>query len=83
MSEWFERLEYGRTEGNQRLNERLEELYSQTHIVHFTAVGKPWMYDVQQVAETKPNAHPLPLEQWARWRMLAMQECPEVMIDHV
>ncbi|GAO19015.1 hypothetical protein UVI_02036340 [Ustilaginoidea virens] len=61
----------------------LQDLYNQTAVLHFTAAGKPWMYDTQQLRQMKPDAHPLLADQWVRWRSLAMQVCPSEIIDHV
>lgn len=65
------------------LDEVLRELFSRVHIVHFTAVGKPWMYDVARLMEMRPWAHPILVEQWASWRTSALQLCPSGIIDHV
>lgn len=65
------------------LDQKLEDLYQKSHIIHFFAVGKPWMHDTQKVMKLRPNAHPILYDQWARWRAIAMQECPNGVIDHV
>ncbi|KAK7423690.1 hypothetical protein QQX98_000880 [Neonectria punicea] len=61
----------------------LEDLYIQTYVVHFTAMGKPWKYDVWSVNELKPNAHYIMLRQWQEWRATAMTVCPSGFIDNV
>lgn len=61
----------------------LEELYRQTDILHFTAVGKPWMWDVATVKSMRPDAHPLLLEQWGQWRSTALSICPNGIIDNI
>ncbi|KAL7904187.1 alphaN-acetylglucosamine transferase [Trichoderma velutinum] len=61
----------------------LEELYHQTDILHFTAVGKPWMWDVATVKTLRPEAHPLLLEQWGKWRSTALSICPKGLISEI
>ena len=65
------------------VDESLRDLFSRVYIVHFTAVGKPWMYDVAGLMESRPNAHPILVEQWAYWRTQALQLCPRGIVDHV
>jgi len=43
--------------------ERMEPL-----VIHFTALGKPWSYDVRRVRRLRPSAHPLFYEIWDTWR---------------
>ncbi|KID94744.1 alphaN-acetylglucosamine transferase, partial [Metarhizium majus ARSEF 297] len=71
-----------RSNGN-ATDEQLRALYDQAAIIHFTAAGKPWMHDTQALRDQKPDAHPLMVEQWARWRSLALQNCPARILDHV
>lgn len=40
-------------------DEELEELYIQSHIIHFTAIGKPWMRDTDAAKKSRPDAHPV------------------------
>ncbi|KPM44440.1 hypothetical protein AK830_g2069 [Neonectria ditissima] len=61
----------------------LEDLYVQTYVVHFTAMGKPWKYDVWSMNELKPNAHYILLRQWQEWRSTALAVCPSGFIDYV
>ena len=65
------------------VDDHLRELFSRVHVAHFTAVGKPWMYDVAELLQLRPNAHPLFVEQWACWRTRALQLCPHGIVDHV
>jgi hypothetical protein len=64
-------------------DQQLRALYDQAAIIHFTAAGKPWMHDTQALREQKPDAHPLMVEQWARWRSLALQNCPAGILELV
>ncbi|KAH6867684.1 nucleotide-diphospho-sugar transferase, partial [Thelonectria olida] len=64
-------------------DQNLEDLYIQAYVIHFTAVGKPWTYDIWSVNESRPHAHQLLLRQWERWRILALAVCPTGVIDHV
>jgi lipopolysaccharide biosynthesis glycosyltransferase len=62
---------------------QLRTLYDQAAIIHFTAVGKPWMYDIEELQKLRPEAHPIMVEQWIRWRSLALQNCPDGMLSHI
>ncbi|KAH7307952.1 nucleotide-diphospho-sugar transferase [Stachybotrys elegans] len=59
----------------------LEQLYKQTAIVHFTAVGKPWLASIGKVREERPEANRLLITQWAKWRVAASEICPRSVID--
>lgn len=72
-----------RSSNGTAIDQQLRALYDQAAIIHFTAAGKPWMHDTQALREQKPDAHPLMVEQWARWRSLALQNCPAGILDHV
>ncbi|KAH6957649.1 alphaN-acetylglucosamine transferase [Ilyonectria sp. MPI-CAGE-AT-0026] len=61
----------------------LYSLYLQAHVIHFTAVGKPWTYDMDTVQRMKPYAHDLLLKQWERWRSVALVTCPTGVLDNV
>lgn len=61
----------------------LHNLYNSAHVIHFTAVGKPWSYDVDTLLQMKPHAHNILVQQWERWRSLAFVLCPNGFIDHV
>jgi hypothetical protein len=52
--------------------------HNATKVLHFSAVGKPWSYDVESVEVKKPNGHPVLLEQFRYWRQLAMEVCPSI-----
>ena len=45
-----------------------EQAYRNVSVVHFSALGKPWMYSTSEAKRLKPNAHPLFFELWDRWR---------------
>lgn len=61
----------------------LHHLYLESYIVHFTSVGKPWYFDVAEVRQEKPNAHSVLIQQWERWRSIALVTCPAGILDHV
>lgn len=64
-------------------NEELNALYDQSHVIHFTAVGKPWSMDLWTVNELKPGAHPVLLIQWEEWRVRANLLCAKGLVDTV
>lgn len=61
----------------------MTDLYINTKVVHFTAVGKPWMYDVNTVRRMKPDSHFILYHQWETWRQHALSLCPPGILDHV
>src|SRR5205085_2431775 len=40
---------------------------SSVSLVHFSAVGKPWSYSVEEARRARPRAEPFFLELWSRW----------------
>lgn len=44
------------------------EAYGRVAVVHFTALGKPWSYTVDEVRSLRPHAHEIFVELWATWR---------------
>lgn len=56
---------------------QLVELYEYIPIVHFTALGKPWMYTVEEVVHHRHDAHPAFALQFSHWRNIAEYICPE------
>lgn len=52
--------------------------YDEAHILHFTAMGKPWSVTVQGVHQSRPEAHPLFAEQFLLWRRAAKHVCPSL-----
>ncbi|KAL1859025.1 hypothetical protein Daus18300_009663 [Diaporthe australafricana] len=52
-------------------------LYNYTPIVHFTALGKPWMYSYQEVTQIRSTAHPAFAHQFGVWRDVAEKTCPD------
>src|SRR5262249_39100555 len=42
--------------------------YSKVSVVHFSALGKPWSYSLQDVRRLRPGAHPIFYELWDTWR---------------
>lgn len=57
----------------------LAELYEYAPIIHFTALGKPWMYTEEDVVQQRQNAHPAFAQQFGHWRNVSGQVCPK---DH-
>lgn len=55
----------------------LVDLYEYTPIIHFTALGKPWMYTAEEVVQQRQDAHPAFALQFGQWRNVAKQICPE------
>jgi hypothetical protein len=44
-----------------------KEGYRKVWVVHFTALGKPWSYSVEQARRLRPDAHPVFHELWEKW----------------
>ncbi len=44
------------------------ETRSRVSVVHFTALGKPWLYPSEVVRRLRPKAHPIFYELWETWR---------------
>ncbi|CAF3557277.1 unnamed protein product [Fusarium graminearum] len=61
----------------------LEELYQEAEVIHFSAVGKPWSYTIEELKITRPEAHRVLFEQWSAWRTVAMSICPAGTITYV
>lgn len=55
----------------------LVELYEYTPIIHFTALGKPWMYTEEEVVQQRQDAHTAFALQFRLWTSIAEQVCPE------
>lgn len=62
---------------NSEIFQQLIQLHEYTSIVHFTALGKPWTYTVQDVFGLRPDAHPMFALQFGMWRKMARAVCPE------
>lgn len=63
-------------ERRERLNDVLFDVVTDVKVLHFTAVGKPWSYQVSDIESMKPLAHPLLAEQFRTWRSAAKAICP-------
>lgn len=57
--------------------QQLIQLHEYISIVHFTSLGKPWTYTVQEVIDERPDAHPLLAVQFGMWRKIAGEVCPD------
>lgn len=55
----------------------LVALYEHSSIIHFTALGKPWMYTLEQVAQQREDAHPAFALQFGHWNNVAEKVCPK------
>ncbi|KAF4463473.1 alphaN-acetylglucosamine transferase [Fusarium albosuccineum] len=64
-------------------NQELDELSLQSHVIHFSAVGKPWTHDLWEVGELEFEAHEVLHLQWEEWRVRALTLCPAGVIDHL
>lgn len=62
---------------NSDIFQDLAALYEYSSIIHFTALGKPWMYTVEQVVQQRKDAHPAFSLQFGRWSNVAEQVCPK------
>lgn len=47
-----------------------------TEVVHFTALGKPWSFTVEEVRFKRPQAHWVFAEMFGEWRNAARTLCP-------
>ncbi|KAI4159883.1 MAG: hypothetical protein LQ342_006211 [Letrouitia transgressa] len=63
-------------EARDRLRESLEKLWAQSHVVHFSAVAKPWERTGAQVRQQRPWAHGLFVAAFEQWRGEARGVCP-------
>lgn len=54
----------------------LYHLQDAAAVIHFSAVGKPWMLSAEEVREIRPDAHPLLGQQMQIWRDAALEVCP-------
>lgn len=44
-----------------------DDTYAKVSVVHFTALGKPWFYSLEEVRRLRPNAHPVFYTLWEAW----------------
>jgi len=56
-------------------DEELVQLFKEAEIIHYTASGKPWNVDLDEIGRTKPRAHPLLREQFRLWKEAANGVC--------
>ena len=60
----------------------LAALYDDVEVLHFTAMGKPWNVVPAEIRETKPDVHPLFIEQFVDWHRDALEVCrPFYVVD--
>jgi alpha-N-acetylglucosamine transferase len=53
-----------------------EKSYSKISVVHFTALGKPWFYALEDVHRLRPDAHPVFYRLWESWRTTREELAP-------
>ncbi|KAK3669211.1 hypothetical protein LTR78_010908 [Recurvomyces mirabilis] len=58
------------------LSIELDRLQDAAAVIHFSAVGKPWIKTHADIRMQRPDAHPLLAEQFALWREIAQEVCP-------
>ncbi|KAJ4153082.1 hypothetical protein LMH87_009587 [Akanthomyces muscarius] len=56
-------------------DDELEDLYRRAYIIHFFAIGKPWMRTTEEARRSRPKSHPILFKQWEEWRQNASQLC--------
>jgi hypothetical protein len=54
----------------------LNQLYRSSYVLHFTAIGKPWSWTLEELHYQYPSAHPALYDQFDTWRTQALQVCP-------
>ncbi|EME80496.1 uncharacterized protein MYCFIDRAFT_78218 [Pseudocercospora fijiensis CIRAD86] len=59
------------------LSQELYLLQESAAVVHFSAVGKPWMVTEDTIRLSKADAHPLLGAQFHVWRDIAAKVCPD------
>ncbi|KIW43397.1 uncharacterized protein PV06_04505 [Exophiala oligosperma] len=66
-------------DGDRGLVDPLTSLFhEEAYLLHFTAMGKPWSVTVQNVHQSRPEAHPLFAQQFLLWRRAAKYVCPSL-----
>ncbi|KAK3067252.1 hypothetical protein LTR53_015982, partial [Teratosphaeriaceae sp. CCFEE 6253] len=58
------------------LSIELDRLQNAAAVLHFTALGKPWVMSPAMARAARPDAHPLLAAQFAIWRETAGRVCP-------
>ena len=59
-----------------RLGTVLEDVYNDVKVMHYTALAKPWSKSLREVADERPDAHPLFARGFEMWRTMAAEICP-------
>ena len=54
----------------------LERLQEAAVVVHFYALGKPWVHTSESISTMRPDCHPLLADQFKIWRQTANDVCP-------
>lgn len=55
----------------------LHEVYADVKVLHYTALGKPWMWHEADIGAARPFAHELFKEQFRTWQKAAMRLCAD------
>ncbi|KAK5173344.1 uncharacterized protein LTR77_002025 [Saxophila tyrrhenica] len=58
------------------ITQELYLLFDTAAVLHFSAVGKPWIHTEESLAWAHPDAHPLLAKQMEMWRETALKVCP-------
>lgn len=56
----------------------LHEVYADVKVLHYTALGKPWVWHEADIGEARPFAHELFKEQFRTWQQAAMRLCADL-----
>jgi hypothetical protein len=59
-----------------------EDGYRKVSVVHFTALGKPWLYTVSEARRLRPHAHPIFHELWEKWWAARREAAPGITDGH-
>ncbi|KAK3697193.1 hypothetical protein LTR37_017594 [Vermiconidia calcicola] len=62
---------------SQSISKQLYQLQEFAPIIHFSALGKPWMLPKITVTLVRPDAHPLLAQQFEMWHETAAMVCPD------
>ena len=63
------------------ISKQLYQLQESAPIIHFSALGKPWMLPRMAVTVARPDAHPLLAQQFEMWRETAAMVCPDGILQ--
>ncbi len=61
---------------NHPITKELYRLHDSIAVLHFSAVGKPWVHGAATLGWLRPDPHPLLAGQVEMWRAIARDVCP-------